>query len=179
VLVLCLCGILSFLDFSLWMFSLYAPWGTKIGLINYLIYLILYYPAIYLHKFSWRPCMYVFIYIQYTSLLIRGGNHVKLNFGTTFGKNTTVNQMNTDASQYFLLRSTNSYMFPETISNRYRFLIKARQNMSSPHVRTRQQRRRSSFWVSTVLWILSLICTTTLTGPKFKLFTLIILFKLL
>ena len=70
--------------------------------------------------------MYVFIYIQYTSLLIRGGNHVKLNFGTTFGKNTTVNQINTDASQYFLLPSTNRYVFPETISIRYRFLIKAR-----------------------------------------------------
>ena len=148
MLVLCLCGILSFLDFSLWMFSLYAPCGHKnwFNKLSYLSYLILmYFPAIYLHKFSWRACMYVFIYIQYTSLLIRGGNHVKLNFGTTFGKNPTVNQMNTDASQYFLLRSTNSYVFPETISIRYRFWIKACQNTSSPHVRTRQQRRRSSF----------------------------------
>jgi hypothetical protein len=144
VLVLCLCGILSFLDFSLWMFSLYAPWGHRnwFNKLSYLSYLILmYFPAIYLHKFSWRPCMYVFIYIQYTSLLIRGGNHIKLNFG----KNPTVNQMNTDASQYFLLRSTNRYVFPETISIRYRFLIKVRQNTSSPHVRTRQQRRHSSF----------------------------------
>ena len=41
---MCLCGryisILSFLDFSLWMFSLYAPCGPKIGLIK-LSYLIL------------------------------------------------------------------------------------------------------------------------------------------
>jgi hypothetical protein len=139
MLVLCLCGILSFLDFSLWMFSLYAPCGHKnwFNKLSYLSYLILmYFPAIYLHKFSWRPCMYVFIYIQYTSLLIRGGNHIKLNFGTTFGKNPTVNQINTDASQYFLLPSMNRYVFLETISIRYRFLIKARQKTSSLHVRT-------------------------------------------
>ena len=78
----------------------------------------------------------LFIYIQYISLLIRRDNHVKLTFGTTFGKNTTVNQINTDTSQYFLLPSTNRYVFPETISIRYRFLIKAHQKTSSLHVRT-------------------------------------------
>ena len=83
-----------------------------------------------------RHVCILFIYIQYTSLLIRGGNHVKLTFGTTFGKNTTVNQINTDASQYFLLPSMNRYVFPETISIRYRFLIKACQKTSSLHVRT-------------------------------------------
>jgi hypothetical protein len=143
VLVLCLCGILSFLDFSLWMFSLYAPCGHKnwFNKLSYLSYLILmYFPAIYLHLYinshGGPACMYT-IYIHTVHKPFNKGRfHVKLTFGTTFGKNPTVNQINTDASQYFLLPSTNRYVFPETMSIRYRFLIKARQKASSLHVRT-------------------------------------------
>jgi hypothetical protein len=84
---------------------------------------VIIYPMIYLHLYinshGSPACMYTIYIHTVHKPFNKGRYHVKLTFGTTFGKNPTVNQMNTDASQYFLLRSTTSYMFPETISIRY------------------------------------------------------------
>ena len=99
----------------------------------------MYFPAIYLHLYinsHGGPACMCTIYIHTVHKPFNKGRyHVKLIFGTTFGKNPTVNQIITDASQYFLLPSMNRYVFPETISIRYRFLIKARKKTSSLHVR--------------------------------------------